>query len=387
MDDFIVWHFAAYVNSEIDEQEQARLGPEMNRFIPNPNRRSSKKRDLYFLHALPREFFQVIQPSKVNSHSNLGNCVFICFEAGLSPLPAKFWWTLYSEDMKKLLRSSVAVSLSLTALLSISGCGNSDELRLRVAEGRTHTYISDAKLTVDISGVVKQTSSAEIKSDYEMQFGKIRRDAHEVHIVGTNASINENGASALLNFAAAEDTLNGIKLAMTVDDFGQTRSIRDDGKKATNPTDGAILGAFTTTFQAVGPMRIVFPKKPLTPGLKWSYSVDPKDYFTDAVRMTAKPTNSTATYNFEVDKIDTFKGRRAAFIKTSGEGKVEYFMNLPGFPQTGSVNMKSSGTSIVDMATGLLLESTENSESTSDLGTIKFTQKVDAKNSLTSSID
>lgn len=289
--------------------------------------------------------------------------------------------------MKKALGTVVAVALAIGAVLVVTSCRNSDELRLRVASGRTHNYISDAKLTVDISGVIKQTSSAEIKSDYEMRFGKIFRDAHEVHIVGTSASINETGASALLNFKAAEDTLNGIKLAMTVDDFGQTRSIRDDGKKATNPTDGAILGAFTTTFQAVGPMRIVFPQKPLTPGLKWSYTVDPKSYFTDAVRKTAKPTNSTATYNFEVDKIDTFKGRRAAYIKTSGEGKVEYFMNLPGFPQTGSVSMKSSGTSIVDMATGLLLESTEKSESTSDLGTIKFTQKVDAKNTLTSSVE
>ena len=382
-----MWHFAANVDSEIDEQEQARLGPEMNKFIPNPNRRSSKKRDLYFLHALPREFSQVIQPGEVNSHSNLRICVFVRFEAGLSPLQAKFWWTLYPEDMKKLLGTVVAVAIAVGAVLVVTSCSSSGELRLRVAEGRTHTYISDANLTVDIDGVIKQTSSAEIKSDYEMQFGKILRDAHEVHIVGTNASINEKGASALLNFKAAEDTLNGIKLAMTVDDFGQTRSIRDDGKKATNPTDGAILGAFTTTFQAVGPMRIVFPKKPLAPGLKWSYSVDPKSYFTDAVRMTAKPTNSSATYNFEVDKIDTFKGRRAAFIKTSGEGKVEYFMNLPGFPQTGSVSMKSSGTSIVDMATGLLLESNEKSESTSDLGTIKFTQKVDAKNTLTSSVE
>lgn len=289
--------------------------------------------------------------------------------------------------MKKWIGPIVGVLIAGAAVIAINGCGQNNDLRIRVREGRTHTYNSDANLTVDITGVLKQSSSAEIKSDYEMRFGKTFRDAHEVHIVGTNASITEKGATALLSFKAAEESLNGIKLAMTVDDLGQTRSIRDDGKAATNPTDGAILSAFTTTFQAVGPMRIVFPQKPLVPGMKWAFTVDPKNYFTDATRKTAKPTSSTATYNFELEKIDSYKGRRSAFIKTAGEGKVEYFMNLPGFPQTGSVTMKSTGTAIIDIATGLLVESNEKSESTSDLGTIKFTQKVDAKNILTSSID
>lgn len=267
-----------------------------------------------------------------------------------------------------------------------AGCAPSSDLRLRVDSGRQMTYREDIVLETETKGPLVSSQKAEISLDKTLAFGRKAGDSQEIEVTANRASIAVSEGPGL-DYAAAERALRQMRLVLTVDSLGQTRGYRDDGREKLNPAEAAMLGAATSTAKMLGPQGIVFDRGRLEVGQAWSLPVDPRPGLLEATQKGVSPAESKVVYSFKVTEVKQREGRKTAVIAMTSEGAMQFRMNLPGFPSTGSSRLESKGEFDVDVATGLVVSAEWQGTSSTDLGLLSMKQKQSSRIQLKSRIE
>lgn len=248
-----------------------------------------------------------------------------------------------------------ATSLTLAAafglVLVAGGCGKGDSvtLRLRLKEGATYAFESKISQTTEMQGqknVADQTLVTTVKVD-DASDGRYRTTSSISDVEITSAGVTESQKEDL------RKRIEGVRVNLEYDDLGHTLASKSADNKAAN-SFAASMGA-----QGVGFMGLHFPSRAVRAGDTWSAEFDIQQVLGSMLAGMKPKGASTIPIKYTLKKIEDRNGKKIGVIAFDMSGSLEFIVENPGrAPVEVKMKTASKGDYVVDLATGIPLEST-----------------------------
>lgn len=254
---------------------------------------------------------------------------------------------------------------------SMAGCGGTKDeavtLRLRLKEGATYAFDSKVAQSTDVAGSstkVDQSLVTTVKVDGVTE-GKYLTTSSISDVNIDSKEIPEADRSRM------QKELSSVKIKLEYDDLGYstpTKSTADD--KAGSMAAG--MGA-----QGVGFMGLHYPSKPIKVGDKWEATFDLKDVL-GSVMAGLKPTGETKIpIQYSLKALESRSGKSVALITFSMVGDLAFAVDNPqGKAMELKMKSTSKGEYVVDVATGIPLESSTDGQNELSVTGRSFIQKM-----------
>jgi len=242
--------------------------------------------------------------------------------------------------------------VSLIALSGLAGATRPPEaekisLRFKPAPGAKFKYDVSSKMSQDFGG---QTTDSTSKST--LSFEVLSSDDKAVKIRTTIEDISTDNAMA----AAMIDQAKGKSFDGTYDDHGRTKEIKGDGSQFAAMAAEALGGA--------GFLGVVFPDDPVDTASIWSSKLDVGKMVQAMSPGGDGSAGAAIPITFKVMGFTDEGGKKLVSIDFTIKGSTT--MTVQGNDM--SMKVDSSGTVVIDAATGLVQSETVKGKNTVEVG-------------------
>ena len=254
------------------------------------------------------------------------------------------------------------------------GCGGSDGFSVAPPQGTAIRLVTTSESTIAISGVAEMTDTLKVESNQILAFTSPPGATQNVEL-RTQSCVVDAG-EGILPTDGVEDALSALHVTMSINRFGEPRSIEPKMTGDFTPAAENVISSQLTSLQATGPLGYTFPAKGRpAKGESWTFPAD----LTDAVRQSTRdfvtPLEASAEFTFTYVGDTNWKGVAVHHLKRVGKGRIRQKVNVEamGSAET-TTTMSSEGDVYVDASTGLLIYSESTDKAVIDFGALKMNQ-------------
>lgn len=274
--------------------------------------------------------------------------------------------------MKSHSRFALLATMTLSLALGAVACLNSsaERITLKLKPGQTIRYKTVTENVTDSLGTYSEIRTTTLaKTEVISASGdwtKLRVSTESVEQSGDTTSESE----------AAIEAMKAVVVTFQVNDRGLTRNMKLEN---TEDIDPALLQTLEMTSKAtnfIGYMGINFPAEPIDTGSKWEVKLKGSDMFGEGGIFAS--VDGVLTISFKVLGFENIKGKRQIKIESTMEGDLDVEIASPGGDIPATMELETTATLWVEVATGLVTKMTSVGAVLIDIGFGTIEQDVKA---------